>query len=97
MAIASTSAWPCEERISLSRPSSILGASTSIFSLPAFCCSSSIAATSFLISPWAMSSASRISCLGDAVGAGLDHQDRLVGAGDDQVELELLVVLLGAG
>ncbi len=48
--------------MSLSRPSSISGASTSIFSLPAFCCSSSIAATSFLISPWAMSSASRISC-----------------------------------
>ena len=33
--------------------------------------------------------------LGDAVGAGLDHQDRLVGAGDDQVEVELGVVLLG--
>ena len=29
--------------------------------------------------------------LGDAAGAGLDHQDRLVGAGDDQVEVELLV------
>jgi hypothetical protein len=33
--------------------------------------------------------------LGDAGGAGLDHQDRLVGAGDDQVELQLLVALLG--
>ncbi len=32
--------------------------------------------------------------LGDAAGAGLDHQDRLVGAGDDQVEIELGVVLL---
>ena len=32
--------------------------------------------------------------LGDAVGAALDHQDRLVGAGDDQVDLELLVALL---
>ena len=32
--------------------------------------------------------------LGDAVGAGLDHQDRLVGSGDDQVEVELLVELL---
>ena len=42
-----------------------------------------------------MSRASRISGLGDAVGAGLDHQDRLVGAGDDQVEVELVVVLLG--
>src|SRR4029077_2731069 len=25
--------------------------------------------------------------LGDLVGAGLDHQDRLLGAGDDQVEV----------
>ena len=33
--------------------------------------------------------------LGDALGAGLDHQDRLVGAGDDQVEFQLLVALLG--
>ena len=33
--------------------------------------------------------------LGDALGAGLDHQERLVGAGDDQVELQLLVALLG--
>ena len=32
--------------------------------------------------------------LGDAAGAGLDHQDRLLGAGDDQVELELLERLL---
>ena len=32
--------------------------------------------------------------LGDAVGAALDHQDRLVGAGDDQVHLELLERLL---
>ena len=45
-----------------SGPRRSLGASTSIFSLPAFCCSSSIAAVSFLISQWAMSSASRISC-----------------------------------
>ena len=42
-----------------------------------------------------MSSASRISASVTPFGAGLDHQDRLVGAGDDQVELELLVVLLG--
>ncbi len=39
----------------------MLGASMTSFSLPAFCCSSSIAAQSFLISPWAMSRASRIS------------------------------------
>ena len=32
--------------------------------------------------------------LGDALGAALDHQDRLVGAGDDQVHLELLERLL---
>ena len=33
--------------------------------------------------------------LGDAVGAALDHQDRVLGAGDDQVHLEVLVLLLG--
>ena len=33
--------------------------------------------------------------LGDALGAGLDHQDRLVGAGDDQVQVQFLVRLLG--
>ena len=32
--------------------------------------------------------------LGDAIGAALDHQDRLVGAGDDQVHLELRERLL---
>ncbi len=32
--------------------------------------------------------------LGDAVGATLDHQDRLLGAGDDQIHLELLVAVL---
>ena len=32
--------------------------------------------------------------LGDAVGAGFDHQDRLVGARDDQIQVELLVPLL---
>ena len=29
--------------------------------------------------------------LGDALGAALDHQDRLLGSGDDQVHLEVLV------
>src|ERR1700753_30669 len=33
--------------------------------------------------------------LGDALGAGLDHQDRLVGAGDDQVQVQFFVRLLG--
>ena len=33
--------------------------------------------------------------LGDLVGTGLDHQDRVVGAGDDQVELGLGDVGLG--
>jgi len=33
--------------------------------------------------------------LGDAVGAGLDHQDRLVGTGDDEVQFELLLAVLG--
>ena len=31
---------------------------------------------------------------GDAVGAGFDHQDGLVGSGDDQVEVEVGVVFL---
>ena len=48
-------------RICSSSASSTSGASTSTFSLPAFSRSSSIAATSFLISPWAMSSASSTS------------------------------------
>ena len=52
---------------------------------------------SFLISPWAMSRASRISASVTPLGAGLDHQDRLVGAGDDQVEVELLVASPRAG
>ena len=35
--------------------------------------------------------------LGDLVGAGLDHQDRLVGAGHDQVEVGVVdqVLLVG--
>ena len=33
--------------------------------------------------------------LADAFGSALDHEDRLAGAGDDQVHLELLVGLLG--
>ena len=41
-----------------------------------------------------MSRASRTSCLADALGAALDHQDRLLGAGDDQVHLQLLERLL---
>ena len=36
-----------------------------------------------------MSSASRISASGISLAPGLDHQDRVLGAGDDQVELEL--------
>ena len=32
--------------------------------------------------------------LGHAVGAGFDHQDGFVGTGDDQVEIEVLVVFL---
>jgi hypothetical protein len=33
--------------------------------------------------------------LGDAVGAALDHQDRVLGAGDDQVHVEVLMPALG--
>ena len=60
--VASSSLAPCEPLMDSSSSSSILGSSISIFSLPTLSCSSSKAATSFLISPWAMSRASRISC-----------------------------------
>ena len=59
--VASSILAPKRERISSSRPASTSGASTSSFSLPALSASSCIAAQSFLISPWAMSRASRIS------------------------------------
>ena len=57
----SFSASPNLSLISPSSFSSTCGTSTSAFSLPAFFCSSRCASHSFLISPWAMSSASRIS------------------------------------
>ena len=59
--VASSIALAWLPRICSTRPSSRTGASTEIFSLPAFCWSSSIAPTSFLISAWAMSRASRTS------------------------------------
>ena len=60
--VASSSLAPCEPLMDSSSSSSILGSAISIFSLPTLSCSSWKAATSFLISPWAMSRASRISC-----------------------------------
>ena len=63
--VASSSFCPCEPLICSSRPASTCGVSTSSFGvLPAFSPSSRMAATSFLISECAMSSASRISASG---------------------------------
>ena len=47
-----------------------------------------------LISAWASSNASSIVVLGDLVGAGLDHRQRVARADDDQVEVGVLVRLL---
>ena len=62
--VAASSAAPCESTIWRTRSSSTGGAVISSLGLPAFSASSRWAATSFLISPWAMSSASRISASG---------------------------------
>ena len=62
--VASSSAAPCDSVTAANRPSSTVGTSISIFGLPAFSRSSCCMAHSFLISPWAMSSASRISASG---------------------------------
>ena len=59
--VASSSEEPKRSLICSSRAASTCGTSTSSFGLPAFSWSSRCAAQSFLISPWAMSSASRIS------------------------------------
>ena len=48
---------------------------------------------SFLISSWARRSASTMSRLGDLIGAGLDHDDGVPGAGDHEVELRLVLDL----
>ena len=68
---------------------STCGTSTSCFGLPAFSASSRWAAQIFLISPWAMSRASRIVGLRDLVRARLDHEDGLLGARDHEVERAL--------
>ena len=92
--VASSSSSPWEPWIESSSSSSTLGSSISSFSLPALPRSSSKRGDQLL--DLGVRDVERVEdlLLGDAVGAGLDHQDRLVGAGDDQVELELLVALL---
>ena len=62
--MAASSAAPCEARIASSRASSTAIVSKTFFSLPTFAASSRCSAQSFLISAWAMSSASRISASG---------------------------------
>ena len=69
--------------------------SISSLGLPAFSASSRCAATSFLISR--VRDVERVEDLGlgDLVGARLDHQDGLVGARHDEVEVGLEQLLLG--
>ncbi len=62
--VASSSALPCEARISSSSDSSTAIVSKTFFCLPTFSASSRCSAHSFLISACAMSSASRISASG---------------------------------
>ena len=95
MAIASTSAWPWEERISLEQALVDLGRLDLDLLLAGLLLQLLHRGDELL--DLAVGDVERVEDLGlgDAVGAGLDHQDRLVGAGDDQVELELRVVLLG--
>ena len=75
-------------------PGSTFGSSTSSFSLPALSRSSSIVATDLL--DLAVGDVEGVEDLGlaDAVSAALDHQDRLLGARDDEVHLQVLVALL---
>ena len=74
---------------------STLGASTSTFSLPAFWRELLDRRADLL--DLLVRDVEGVENLGlaDALGPALDHQDRLAGAGDDEVHLELLVGLLG--
>ena len=78
---------PCEARICSISASSICGGSTWSFSLPALAASSRCACAELL--DRVVGDVERVEDLrlGDLVGAGLDHQDGLFGAGDDQVEV----------
>ena len=62
--VAASSAAPCEARTASSTAGSTAIASKTFFSLPTFAARSRCSAQSFLISAWAMSSASRISASG---------------------------------
>ena len=95
MAIASTRAWPWEERISLEQALVDLRSLDLDLLLAGLLLQLLHRGDELL--DLAVGDVERVEDLGlgDALGAGLDHQDRLVGAGDDQVEVELLVALLG--
>ena len=54
---------------------------------------SSIVATICLMAACAASSASTTCCLGHLLGAGLDHHEAVLAAGDDEIELALLALL----
>ena len=97
MAIASTSFWPCEERICLEQALVDLGLLDLDLLLAGLLAQLLHRGDELL--DLAVGDVERVEDLGlaDALGAGLDHQDRLVGAGDDQVELELLRALLLGG
>ena len=65
------------------------------FGLPTCACRRRWAAMMSLISRWARSMASRICASETPRGAGLDHHDRVLGAGDDDLERGLGALLVG--
>ena len=93
--VASSSAAPCDSRSGAQRSSSTCGTSISSLGLPAFSPSSRCAAHELL--DLRVRDVERVEDLGlgHLVGARLDHQDGLVGAGHDEVEVGLEQLLLG--
>ena len=85
--VASSSARPWLSAIWRTRSSSTCGASIASFSLPAFSASSRCSGAQLL--DLRVGDVERVEHLGlgDLVGARLDHEDGLVGAGDDEVEV----------
>ena len=85
--VAWSSAAPCESAISFIRPSLAFGTSTSILGLPAFSASSCCAADQLL--DRGVRDVQRVEDLGlgHLVGAALDHQHGLFGAGHDEIHV----------
>ena len=83
----SSSAAPCEARIASRIASSTAIVSNSFFSLPTL--RGELALQRAQLLDLRVGDVERVEDLGlgDLVGARLDHQDRLLGAGDDQVEV----------